>query len=156
MGASLSSLTVENLVPHRGAMSWLDEVISVDDASVHARSTIRSDRLFVRDGLVGAWVGVEFMAQAVAAWAGHRARSKGGVVNIGFLLGTRRYEITRPQYAVGDVLDIEARCELMGDNGLGMFSCCIRIDGETVAEANLSVFEPPDGAHFEKTKGEST
>ena len=155
MSESSCALTVENLVPHRGGMSWLDEVCHVDADTVHARSHIRADGLFVRAGGAGAWVGVEFMAQAVAAWAGYRARSKGGVVNIGFLLGTRRYEAFRAQFRVGETLDIEARCELMGDNGLGMFACRILIDGEVVAEANLSVFEPPDGAQFVSTNRES-
>ena len=62
----------------------------------------------------------------------------------GFLLGTRRYEALRPMLAFGLRLRIEARCELFGDNGLGLFACRI-LDGDTeIAAANVSVFEPPD------------
>ena len=140
--------TVDDVVPHRGDMSWLDTVVSVDEDEVVAEATVRPDSFFVRDGALPIWVGVEFMAQAVAAWAGHRGRQHGCAARIGFLLGTRRLDVHRQAFRVGDRLRIEARCELMGDNGLGMFACRILVDGELAAQANLSVFEPPDEAAF--------
>ena len=140
--------SVDDLVPHRGDMSWLDTVVSANQDEVVAEATVRPDSFFVRDGALPIWVGVEFMAQAVAAWAGHRGRQHGRVARIGFLLGTRRFDAHRQALRVGDRLRIEARCELMGDNGLGMFACRILVDGELVAQANLSVFEPPDEAAF--------
>jgi hypothetical protein len=42
-------------------------------------------------------------------------------------------------------LRVEARCELMGANGLGQFDCRIEMDGEAVATARISVFDPPEG-----------
>ena len=45
--------------------------------------------LFVEDGQVPAWVGIEYMAQAIAAWAGCRARAAGKPPQLGFLLGSR-------------------------------------------------------------------
>lgn len=140
--------SVDDLVPHRGDMSWLDTVVSANQDEVVAEATVRPDSFFVRDGALPIWVGVEFMAQAVAAWAGHRGRQHGRAARIGFLLGTRRLDVHRQAFRVGDRLRIEARCELMGDNGLGMFACRILVDGELAAQANLSVFEPPDEAAF--------
>jgi predicted hotdog family 3-hydroxylacyl-ACP dehydratase len=41
------------------------------------------------------------------------------------------------------------RCELLGDNGLGMFDCRIHADGEReMATARVSVFEPEDGGAY--------
>lgn len=154
MSASQYMVVVDDLVPHRGDMSWLDTVVAVDEDGIVAQSCVRSDSYFVRDGVLPVWVGVEYMAQAVAAWAGHRAYSQGTPVKIGFLLGTRRFDVWRQGFDVGDVLRIEARCELMGDNGLGMFACRIVVDGEVVASANVSVFEPPDEAAFLSLSGE--
>ncbi len=150
MSEALHTWTVDDLIPHRGDMSWLDTVLSADQDAVVAEATIRPDSFFVCDGALPIWVGVEFMAQAVAAWAGHRGRQQGRAARIGFLLGTRRFDVRRQAFRVGDRLRIEARCELMGDNGLGMFACRILVDGEVSAEANLSVFEPPDEAAFLK------
>jgi predicted hotdog family 3-hydroxylacyl-ACP dehydratase len=150
MSANPAEVPVADLVPHRGDMSWLDTVVSADEEQVVAHARIRPSSYFVRDGALPAWVGVEYMAQTIAAWAGNRARQQGSAVKIGFLLGTRRYEVQRQAFLVGDTLCIEARCELRGDNGLGMFACRILIDGDVVATANLSVFEPPDEAAFLK------
>lgn len=150
------SLSVADLVPHRGSMSWLDRVISVDAERVVAEADLRDASFFMRDGQLPSWIGIEYMAQAIAAWAGNRARQQGRSITLGFLVGTRRYEVQRQSFKVGDRLRIEAHCELMGSNGLGMFSCRILVDGAVAASANLSVFEPPDGAAFleESQKGQ--
>lgn len=143
-----SSLSVESLVPHRGTLLLLDRIVSVDDERAVAEAELRPDGLFVRGDAVPAWVGIEYMAQTVAAWAGGRAQRAGEPVKIGFLLGSRRYESSLPAFPVGACLRIEAECELVGENGLGMFSCRILIDGAPVASAKVSVFEPPEGAAF--------
>ena len=137
---------VERLVPHRGAMSWLDRVIHCDAEGVIAEATIRADHLLADDDAPGlpAWVGVEYMAQGIAAWAGGRALARGEGIKPGFLLGTRRYECRRPWLAFGLRLRIECRRELMGDNGLGMFACRLLDGADEVASANVSVFEPPN------------
>lgn len=148
MSDSLPSLNVDDLVPHRRTMSWLDRVISVDTERVVAEADIRESSLFVRDGQMGVWVGIEYMAQTIAAWAGNRARSEGRSVALGFLVGTRRYDVHRQGFKVGDCLRIEATCELKAENGLGMFACQLFVGDELAASANLSVFEPPEGADF--------
>jgi hypothetical protein len=51
-------------------------------------------------------------------------------------------------------LRIEARRELFGENGLGMFSCRILEGERELARANLSVFEPPDPAAFLESQSE--
>ena len=50
------------------------------------------------------------------------------------------------RFPSGVTLRVEARCELIGSNGLGMFDCRILLAGDTVATARVSVFEPPEGA----------
>jgi predicted hotdog family 3-hydroxylacyl-ACP dehydratase len=141
---------VERLVPHRGGMLWLDRVLHVDDDGVVAEAVIDADHLLAdpdADGLPG-WLGIEYMAQAIAAWAGARALARGEPARPGFLLGSRRYECRRPLLAFGLRLRIEARRELFGDNGLGMFACRL-LDGDVeIAAANVSVFEPPDSRAF--------
>jgi len=97
---------------------------------------------------VPAWIGIEYMAQAIAAWAGCRALARGEPARIGLLLGTRRYHGSVGHFAIGAQLRIEARRELFGDNGMGMFSCRI-LEGESeLARAQVSVFEPPDPTAF--------
>ena len=134
---------MDSWVPHRGAMNLLTTVEHVDDHTVRACVVVPSQGLFVADGGVPAWVGIEYMAQAVAAWSGARARAGGGSPRIGYLLGSRRYEAAVPRFEAGARLEVFAQCELMGDNGLGMFDCRVSQDGRVLASGRLSVFEPP-------------
>ncbi|MFT3806171.1 hypothetical protein [Arenimonas sp.] len=141
-------IAIADVVPHAGAMLFLDQLISQDEDSVVAEAGVDEEHLFATPEGVPGWVGIEFMAQAIAAWAGCRARARGEPVRIGFLLGTRRYECRLQHFAFGSRLRIEVRREIFGDNGLGMFACRLFHAGEEIACANLSVFEPRDAAAF--------
>ncbi|HEY4081795.1 MAG TPA: hotdog family protein [Burkholderiaceae bacterium] len=149
--------TVEQLVPHAGRMSLLDQVLSSEGEGLVAELVISAEDLFF-DSMgpgtgVGGWVGIEYMAQAVAAWAGVQVRREGGQPLIGFLLGSRKYESSRAAFAAGERLRIVVQREFQADNGLGQFDCRIEIDGETVASAKLTVFGPPDPTAFLKGEG---
>jgi predicted hotdog family 3-hydroxylacyl-ACP dehydratase len=139
---------IRSLVPHERSMLLLDRVLTADADSLCAEVTIRPDSLFCTKDGVGAWIGIEYMAQAIAAHAGHLARLPGEPVTIGFLLGSRRYDCTRPAFAVGSVLRIHAHCVLLADNGLGSYECRIEQDNETVANAIVSVFQPANAEEF--------
>ena len=139
---------IRELVPHAGPMVLLDRAVAADADSLCAELTIRPDSLFCGANGVGAWIGIEYMAQAVAAHAGYLARLRGEPVKIGFLLGARRYACTRPVFAIGSVLRIYVQCLLLADNGLGSFECHIDADGEKVASATVSVFQPADANEF--------
>ena len=131
-------------LPHRGLMCLLDRLIEVDVEHAVSEVDTPSSGLFVSDGKVPAWVGVEYMAQTVAAWTGNRARLRGGRPRVGFLLGTRRYSTECSWFDSGKTLRIEARCEFISDNGLGMFDCRILLGADILATARISVFEPLD------------
>jgi predicted hotdog family 3-hydroxylacyl-ACP dehydratase len=136
------------LVPHAGPMVLLDRVISVDQDSLCAEVAIRDDSLFCGADGVGAWVGIEYMAQAIAAHAGHAAYLRGEPVKIGFLLGSRRYECARPVFAIGSVLHVHVVRLLMAENGLGSFECRIEDESGVAATATVSVFLPANAEAF--------
>ena len=139
---------IEDVVPHQGPMCLLQRVLQWDEDSIVAELVVPHAGLFVEEGGVPAWVGIEYMAQAIAAWAGCRARRDGHPPGIGFLLGSRRYTCTQPSFPAGIRLQVRARCELMGDNGLGMFACVIEADGVQWAAASVSVFQPADAMAY--------
>ncbi len=136
--------TIAEIVPHSGRMSLLDRAIEGDAESFSAELEIRSDGLFFSNGAVGGWVGIEYMAQTVAAWAGWQARLRGETPQIGFLLGSRRYACSRHQFHVGEILRISVQRVFQADNGLGQFDCSIAINDEEIATAALTVFEPQE------------
>ena len=141
---------IKTLVPHSGTMSLLDTLLAADPETLSARVDITPQTLFCEDGAVGAWVGVEYMAQAVAAHAGYKARLRGEPVRVGFLLGTRRYICAVPAFPAGSSLDIHVRCALQGETGLGAFDCRI-VDagqGTELATATITVFQPENVEEF--------
>ncbi|HSV34493.1 MAG TPA: hypothetical protein VLI46_02990 [Ramlibacter sp.] len=142
---------VEAWIPHRGAMKLLDRIVQVDAEGAIAEVHVPVDGLFTHDGEVPAWVGIEYMAQTISAWAAGRHQGRGGDgPKLGLLLGSRRYVAHRAGFPCGATLRVQARCEIMGDNGLGLFDCRVEMDGEEVATAQVSVFEPEDALAFLK------
>lgn len=140
--------SIADIVPHAGKMCLLDKAIDGDAESLNCEVTIRQDGLFFANGGVDGWVGIEYMAQAVAAWAGWRARLQGEEPKMGFLLGSRRYECARPRFALGENLQVRVHRQFQADNGIGQFDCCIGINGQAVAQATLTVFEPKSADDF--------
>jgi predicted hotdog family 3-hydroxylacyl-ACP dehydratase len=138
------------LIPHSGAMVLLDRVIAVSEESLCAEVCIRPNSLFCSASGVGAWVGLEYMAQTIAAFAGYRAYLRGEDVKPGFLLGARRYECTLPMFSLGSLLAVHVRRVFESENGLGSFQCHIEDGQEEVATATLTVFQPADAADFVK------
>ncbi|WP_427308346.1 hypothetical protein [Cupriavidus sp. H39] len=129
-------------------MLLLDALLHADDERCTVRATVRPAQLFTDAAGMPAWVGIEYMAQAIAAWAGMRDRRAGRPPGIGFLLGSRRYECEVPAFPLGSALTISVQAELTGDNGLGQFACRLALDGREVARANVSVFQPADAQAF--------
>lgn len=139
---------IRSLVPHAGPMVLLDRVISVDEDSLCAEVGIRSDTLFCGPDGVGAWIGIEYMAQAIAAWAGYTAHLRGEPVKLGFLLGTKRYECSRPIFVLGSVLRVHVQRVFQNENGLGSFECRIDDTQGRLATATVTVFQPPNVNDF--------
>lgn len=167
---------IRALLPHAGQMVLLERLVGVDAQGLCAEVRIGPASLFHGGGGVGAWVGIEYMAQAIAAYAGYAALGRGEAVKVGFLLGARRYEASVPCFPDGSVLHVHVQPVMQGDNGLGAFEC--RIDaigaasvasGEsdvpaacggsdpcaesgatvaTVARATLTVFQPKNVNDF--------
>lgn len=137
-----------DLLPHAGDMILLDSIEHWDEESIVAQARVAGDRLFVRpDGSWPAWLGIELMAQAVAAYAGLRAKHSGGQVQLGFLLGTRKFDCNVTHFPADARLRITARRSLEDENGMGVFECGIQADTIDV-RARLNVFRPPQVDSF--------
>lgn len=141
---------IRKLVPHDGEMVLLQRVVSAGKDTLCAEVTIGPDTLFCDGDGVGAWVGMEYMAQAIAAHAGNLALLRGEPVKIGFLLGARRYQCSVPQFALGSVLHVHVQHAMQGENGLAAFECRIedQATGATLANATITVFEPSNVDEF--------
>jgi predicted hotdog family 3-hydroxylacyl-ACP dehydratase len=138
---------VAELIPHRGRMVLLDRIVEFEGESLTAELIVRDDGLLGDENSVPAWVGIEYMAQAVAAYAGIKSKLAGEPIKLGYLLGTRRYSSNVASFAVGTALTIHIKT-IIQDDKLGVFDCMIRGEGIEIS-ANLNVYQPPSDTTFE-------
>lgn len=143
---------IGRLVPHSGRMVLLDRALEAGADHLSAEVRIREGSILAVAEGVGSWVGIEYMAQAIAAHAGWLALQQGKEVKVGFLLGSRKYEANVPIFALGSVLHVHVRRVLQSDNGLGAFECRIDIVGgpANAAAATVTIFQPDNINQFLK------
>ncbi len=130
------------LLPHSGRAVLIDEIVEDTDAGIVASATITAAHpFFVAGHGVPAWVGIELMAQAIAAHSGLLGRRTQRAPRRGMLLGTRRYRGHVAWFAEGLRLRIHV-ATTFGEEG-GMAACASRIDGDgrTLAEATIIIIE---------------
>ena len=138
---------IAELVPHAGPMLLLERLLEAGDDYAVCEVLVRSDGLFDSDGHVPAWLGIEYMAQSVAVFSGLQAHRAQESVNLGFLLGSRRFETNVQHFACGDVLRVTAKRLVHDRSGMGAFECEVQGD-RAQQSATLSVYQPPDASEF--------
>lgn len=140
---------IEVLIPHRGTMLLLDRVIALEDESTEAEFAPRAEAWYADErGNMPAWIGIELMAQTIAAHVGMLKRREGAAPKHGALLGTRRYTSTRPVFVAGERLRIYAKMIYRDTSGLAAYECSIVVGCDEIARATLKVFEPEDFHSF--------
>ena len=138
-------IAIGELLAHEAPMILIDRVLEVGEGKIHTSVTIRPNSPFAKIEGVPVYVSVEFMAQSIAAFIGWSARQQGEPPKIGLLLGTRKLELSTDWMRFGDDIEIQA-FERYNDGTMAAFECLVRRGDETLAEARLNVYEPPDSS----------
>jgi predicted hotdog family 3-hydroxylacyl-ACP dehydratase len=140
---------IEQLVPHRPPMILIDRMIDATDTASTCEVTITPQTLFIESAGVPAFVGLEYMAQAVAAYGGYKAYLAGELIGLGFLLGTPQLTTHCQGFACGQTLRIQVT-HVWGDNELLQFHGTIQdaLTGKLLQEAELAIFKPQDVSSY--------
>ena len=153
--------TLDDLLPHRAPMVFLDGVESFDATarSLTATFSVTPAHVLYSPALGGVpnWAAIEFMAQAAAALAGcvERECNPAQPVRPGLLLGTRRLTLSTDSFAAGRTYRVTAE-NAFWDNKTAVFTCTIVDDaGAVVAEAAINAYRPPDFGAFLKEQEET-
>jgi len=113
------------VLPHANAMVLLDQILDCREDRIVAAATVQPSSLFLNEeDLVPAWIGLEYMAQSIAAWAGINAKQSGRAVEVGYLIATRSYQAAGRGFALGDRLEVTAK-RLRYEGPLAVFECTI-------------------------------
>lgn len=134
------------LVPHSGEMILLDRITAFGNDFLVAESEIRSEHILIKHGKLATYVGIEIMAQGVAAWAGCMAQQAGEPVRLGYLLGTRKLHLHSQEILIGSRLQIQIKMSIQDATGFGVFDCQLidLADQRVLLEGALNVFSPKE------------
>ncbi len=141
--------TVDQVLPHEPPMILLDRLVRKTETGLISEVQIRDGIPFFDDGVVPAFVGVEYMAQTVAAYAGVESIGNGGQAEIGFLLGVQNFTSQCRSFFNGQILQVAVDHD-WGDSQLMHFMGVIT-NSETkvvLQEAQLSAFKPENSREF--------
>jgi 3-oxoacyl-[acyl-carrier-protein] synthase-1 len=137
------------ILPHAGPMVLLSRVLHHEADRTVCEVDIDTQSMFLDPaGNVAAWIGIEYMAQCIAAHAGLVGRADGKPPQLGFLVGSRRIDFHTPGFRRGQTLEVTARRVWGGVEGAASFDCAL-LDASTravLAAGRLSCFTPPAGA----------
>lgn len=135
----MSFPAIEQLLPHRPPMLWIDSVVAQAGDDVHCRLTVRDSHVFVVDGKVDPVVSVEWMAQTVGALVGLFDRARAEEPRPGYLIAVPEAQFMVDSFRVGDVLELRAH-KAWGDETLASFEAQVELRGRLAATAQLSVY----------------
>ena len=144
---------VEALLPHSKGMVLLDRVVEAGEDHIVVELKVRDDGLFSSpDYTVPAWVGLEYMAQTIAAFSGYHRKCRGEAIDVGFLVGTRHYQCSVGCFPCGTSLRVRAEKIIEAANDLSVFSCTLE-GGGINATSQINVLLPQDSKKFLTGKG---
>lgn len=144
------SLDLRQFVPHREPMILIDRITLLKEDYLESEVTIREDSMFLRDGAVPAWVGVEYMAQTCAAFQGLEAHQRGEPPRAGFLLASRHYHSKVSGFELGSKLRVRVTQVHREAGGLSVVEGEITEleSGTQLVHATLTVYEVANLTEF--------
>lgn len=135
-------------------MILVDKLLFCEGDRAKCEVIIAANHVFMQAEGVPAHVGMELMAQTLAAMNGYQARQEGRSPDVGFLLGTPRFKTEVAFFRAGMCLHVSVGLA-WGDDELRQFECEIR-DSETsevIQKATINAFVPNDlEAYLEKER----
>lgn len=148
----MGNYAIEELIAHRDPMILISRMVEFDDSSALCEVDIHENSPFYQSDLdgVASYIGIEYMAQAIAAYAGAQAREQGNDIEIGFLLGSRKYQTFAPSFSKGTTYQIRVEELYQEDSGLSVFDCEIVHRDSVIAQAKVNAFQPDDPQEFLK------
>lgn len=132
---------IGEILYHAPPMILVDRVDQYDDQTVISSVKITADSPFLDGNAVPSYVGIEYMAQSIAAYSGIKALKAGAAPKIGYLVSARDMTLQTRQFVIGETLEIAVYL-VYDETPMAVFDCTIKRDGVTVAEARLNVYQP--------------
>jgi len=132
---------IEDLIPHKGRMILIEEILEVDDNHCIAQAVASSHWPLHNEGLIDSIITIELVAQTAAYLIGWKERNKGGTDRKGFITGIKNTTLAIPYIAIGSRLRISCK-KLVTMENYAEFEGDIRDDSRTYSNVLLQLFRP--------------
>ena len=133
-----------SIIPHRGKMVLLSRVNNYDlkEYSLDAEYDITEDCIFYDPeyGGIPAWVGFEFIAQAISALVGLWRRERGEDVKLGFIMSVSSVKLGLPVYKAGNTVQLKVK-RINRMDMVYTFEGFVYLDGSTVLEGKITILD---------------
>jgi predicted hotdog family 3-hydroxylacyl-ACP dehydratase len=142
MKTTFTDLTIEDLLPHRGNMLLVKEVLAVDDKQASALFAVdKSWPMADKDG-VHPLILIELAAQTAGICNGwDRIRKKGRDSNqTGWLVGIKKAEFSIPVLPFGAIVTASSENTYSFEN-LREVSCELSLGNQIIGRATLQLFQ---------------
>lgn len=142
----MNDYPIERVLPHAHPMILVDKLVDYTATSSACTVEIGEHSNFFNPlrKSVPSYVGIEYMAQTIAAYANALKLDSDGKVSLGFLVSARNYITQVREFTLGTKLLIQVELLFKEANGLSVFDCKIKQDELLVVEAKINVFEPDE------------
>ncbi|WP_170020455.1 thioester dehydrase [Campylobacter sp. RM16190] len=137
-------MSISDHLPHASKIVMIDEVVEFGPGKIKTRSVIKEDNIFLRDGKIEMYKAIEIMAQALGIYDSKTREAVGQKSGLGFLLGSRKFEMFIPFLSIGDEIEITSVCSIQDDSGFGVYDCELYVNGILGSRASLNVISPDD------------
>ncbi|MBE7636510.1 3-hydroxylacyl-ACP dehydratase [Sneathiella sp. P13V-1] len=135
---------IGDILPHDMPMILLDRYVSSTETGLTAEVIITEDAPFFSEGNgVPAYIGVEYIAQAIAAFNGLKDLKNGTEVQPGFLLGSRKVELKCDHFPLDSrpVVKVETS---FNDGEMAVFDGTVTLNDKIVVNGRINVYQPAD------------
>lgn len=145
---------VAELLPHAGEMVFLSEVLEHGEAGTVCSLEVGAGPFIESNGRVDAWIGIEYMAQCIAAHGTLIALGEEESPRIGLLLGSRKIRLHAGYYESGQQMVAKVVPVWGKRTGLASFECTLKCatTGKLLAEGSMNCFLT-DERQFDPAEG---
>ncbi|MDO6426646.1 hotdog family protein [Thalassotalea sp. 1_MG-2023] len=148
----MKNYAIEALIAHREPMILISRLIHFSETHATCEVDITKASAFYQPSIKGvhSYIGIEYMAQSIAAFAGAKAQEQGKPIEIGFLLGSRKYHCYQTSFQLNETYQISIEELYRESSGLSVFECAISLDERIVAQAKVNAYQPENPKEFLK------
>ena len=115
--------SLENILPIQGPMRLLDKIVSCADGVIECEVSHKSSSAFTNlRGQRPAWVGIEYVCQAILALEILARLDEGKAVKPGFIIGAKCAEFSRAFFEPGEELLVRVETQVTVNSIFGAYS----------------------------------